>query len=173
MGGERASGAAGSGGQAGRPRAERTVATNREARHEYFILETLESGIVLTGTEIKSVRAGRVNLKDSYAKVEDGQAFLYNLHISPYEYGNRENHDPLRTRKLLLHKGEIIRLIGKTREKGLTLVPLRLYLDVRGRAKVELALAKGKHAWDKREAIAEREARREAEREVRERQKYW
>lgn len=150
---------------------ERTVATNRQARHEYFLLETLEAGIVLTGTEIKSVRAGRVNLKDSFAKVEGTEVFLHNLHISPYEYGNRENHDPLRTRKLLLHRAEILRLIGKTREKGLTLVPLRLYLDVHGRAKVELALAKGKHAWDKREAIAEQEARREAEREMRERQK--
>ncbi|HHW14812.1 MAG TPA: SsrA-binding protein SmpB [Firmicutes bacterium] len=150
---------------------ERTVATNRQARHEYFILETLEAGIVLTGTEIKSVRAGRVNLKDSFAKVEGAEVFLHNLHISPYAYGNRENHEPLRTRKLLLHKAEILRLIGKTREKGLTLIPLRLYLDVHGRAKVELALAKGKHVWDKREAIAEREARREAEREVRNRQK--
>ncbi|MGE5554591.1 MAG: SsrA-binding protein SmpB [Betaproteobacteria bacterium] len=156
---------------AGRRREERTVATNRTAHHEYFILETLEAGIVLTGTEIKSVRGGRVNLKDSFAKVEGAEVLLYNMHISPYEYGNRENHEPLRTRRLLLHKGEILRLIGKTREKGLTLVPLRLYLDLRGRAKIELALAKGKHAWDKREAIAEREARREAEREARERQK--
>lgn len=154
-----------------RPREERTVATNRQARHEYFILESLETGLVLTGTEIKSIRAGRVNLKDSFAKVENGEVLLYNMHISPYEYGNRENHEPLRTRKLLLHKAQIIRLIGKTREKGLTLVPLRLYLDVRGRAKLELALAKGKHSWDKRDAIAERDARREVDRVLRERQK--
>lgn len=155
----------------GRARSERVVATNRQAHHEYFILESMEAGIALTGTEIKSIRAGRVNLKDSFAKVEGGEVLLYNMHISPYEYGNRENHDPLRIRKLLLHRAEIIRLIGKTREKGLTLVPLRLYLDVKGRAKVQLALVKGKHAWDKREAIAERDARREVDRELRERQK--
>jgi SsrA-binding protein len=171
MGGQRSPETDQGGQTAGHRREERTVATNREARHLYFLLETLEAGIVLTGTEIKSIRAGRVNLKDSYAKVESAEVLLYNMHVSPYAYGNRENHEPLRTRKLLLHKGEILRLIGKTREKGLTLVPLRLYLDVRGRAKVELALAKGKHAWDKREAIAEREARREADRELRERQK--
>lgn len=152
-------------------RVERTVAQNRRARHEYFLLETIEAGIVLTGTEIKSIRAGRANLNDAYAKVEAGEVLLYNMHVSPYEYGNRENHDPLRTRKLLLHKGEILRLIGKTREKGLTLVPLRLYLDAHGRAKVELALAKGKHAWDKREAIAERDVKREVDRVLRERQK--
>jgi SsrA-binding protein len=159
------------GGGSGRPRAEKTVATNRQAHHEYFVLETLEAGIVLTGTEVKSLRAGRANLKDSFAKLDGGEAFLHNLHISPYDFGNRENHEPLRTRKLLVHRAEMLRLLAKIREKGLTLVPLRLYFDVRGRVKVELALVKGKHAWDKREAIAERETKREMDREMRERQK--
>lgn len=171
MSGQRPTGESSGSQRPSRPREERNVALNREARHDYFILETLEAGIVLTGTEIKSLRAGRANLKDAFAKVEGVEVLLYHLHISPYDFGNRENHDPLRTRKLLLHKTEIIRLIGKTREKGLTLVPLRLYLDVHGRAKIELALAKGKHAWDKREAIAERDTKREIDRVMRERQK--
>jgi SsrA-binding protein len=146
------------------------AAENRKARHDYFILETYETGIVLKGTEIKSVREGRANLKDSFARVQNGEILLYNLHISPYEYGNRENHDPLRTRKLLMHRREIARLVGKTQEKGLALVPLRIYFK-QGLAKVELALAKGKKLYDKREAIAERETQRELEKAFRERQK--
>lgn len=148
------------------------VATNRKATHDYFVVESFEAGIVLQGTEIKSLRSGRANLKDSYAKIEGGEVFLYGMHISPYEFGNRENHEPERTRKLLLSKAEIMRLIGKTREKGLTLVPLKIYINERGRAKVELALAKGKHTYDKREAIAERDAQRDVDRALREREKY-
>lgn len=142
---------------------ERVAAENRKARHDYYILETYEAGIALRGTEVKSIRAGKVNLKDSFARIEGGEVFVYQMHISPYDYGNRENHDPLRTRKLLLHKEEIARLAGKTQEKGLTLIPLRVYFK-RGLAKVELALAKGKKLYDKRHAEAERQARREVER---------
>ncbi|MGE5528177.1 MAG: SsrA-binding protein SmpB, partial [Patescibacteria group bacterium] len=122
----------------------KTIVNNRQARHDYFILETIEAGLVLTGTEIKSLRQGKGNLRDGYGEIRDGEAFLMNCHISPYEHGNRFNHDPLRPRKLLLRKEEIRRLLGKTKEKGLTLVPLQLYLNKRGRVKVELALAKGK-----------------------------
>ncbi|HHY46976.1 MAG TPA: SsrA-binding protein SmpB [Firmicutes bacterium] len=149
------------------PDSEKVLATNRRAYHDYFIEETYEAGIALTGTEIQSARLGRINLRDSFAKAENGEVLLYNMHISPYDYGNRFNHDPLRTRKLLLHKSEIRKLIGKTREQGYTLVPLRVYLK-RGLAKVELALAKGKRLHDKREAIAERTARREAQRALKE-----
>ncbi|MBO8141769.1 MAG: SsrA-binding protein SmpB [Firmicutes bacterium] len=148
---------------------EKTVATNRKARHEYNILETLEAGLVLTGTEVKSLREGRANLNDSFARVQDGEVYLYNLHISPYTHGNRFNHDPTRVRKLLLHRDEIRRLVGKTREQGLTLVPLRVYFGDRGWAKVELALARGKKKWDKREALAKREAQREMARAVKHR----
>lgn len=137
------------------------IAENRKARHDYHIEETMEAGIALQGTEVKSLRLGRVNLRDSYARVENGEVFLYGMHISPYEQGNRFNHDPLRVRKLLLHKREIRRLIGKTREEGYTLVPTRLYFK-NGKAKVELALAKGKKLYDKREAIAKRDAERRA-----------
>ncbi len=144
--------------EAGRP-----LVTNRQARHDYHILETMEAGIVLKGTEIKSVRGGRVNLKDSFARIENGEIYLYNMHISPYDFGNRENHDPLRPRKLLLHKGEIRRLIGKTQEKGLTLIPLTLYIKS-GYAKVELALAKGKRIYDKREDLKKRQVDREIQR---------
>jgi len=144
------------------------IATNRKARHDYHILQTIEAGIVLTGTEVKSLRLGRANLKDSYARVEGGELFLYNMHISPYEQGNRYNPDPKRRRKLLLHSYEIRRLVGKVQEKGLTLVPLKLYFN-RGNAKVELALARGKKEYDKRRAIAERDARREMERGFKER----
>ena len=146
---------------------EKVFATTRKAYHDYHVLESVEAGIALTGTEIKSVRAGRVNLRDGYARVQDGELWLYNTHISPYEQGNRYNHEPLRPRKLLLHKGEIGRLAGKSQEQGLTLVPLRMY-DRRGRAKVELAVVRGKRQYDKREAIAAREARREVERAVKE-----
>lgn len=144
----------------------RAVVTNRKARHEYDILETLEAGLVLTGTEVKSLRGGRANLSDAFARIVNGEVMLYNMHISPYSHGNRFNHDPLRTRKLLLHKDEIRRLIGKTREQGLTLTPLRVYFNEQGWAKVELGLARGKKKWDKREAMAQRDARREAERAV-------
>ncbi len=143
------------------------VAQNRKARHDYFILDTFECGIVLTGTEIKSVRAGNLNLKDSYASLEDGELWLLGMHISPYEKGTYYNHEPERRRKLLLHRHELIRLRGKVREKGLTLVPLSVYIKDGRRAKVELALAQGKSAHDKRDAIADRDAKRDMARAVR------
>jgi SsrA-binding protein len=143
------------------------AAQNRKARHDYFILDTLECGIVLTGTEIKSVRAGNLNLKDSYASIENNELWLIGLHISPYEKGNYYNHEPERNRKLLAGRHEIIRLHSKTREKGLTLVPLSVYIKDGRRAKVEIALAKGKTAYDKRDSIAERDAKRDMARAVR------
>ncbi len=142
----------------------KVVARNRKATHDYFILETYEAGIVLTGTEIKSVREGRINLRDGYAKIDSGELWLYNVHISPYERGSFYNHDPLRPRKLLLRREEIKRLLGKTKEKGLTLVPLSMYIKDNRWAKVEVALAKGKKQYDKRAAIAERDAQRAMER---------
>lgn len=142
---------------------------NRKARHEYHILDTYEAGIVLSGTEIKSIRAGKANLQDSYARVENGELMLYNLHISPYEQGNRFNHEPKRPRKLLMHKREIMRLYGQTREKGLALIPLKIYFKDRGWAKVELALARGKKKYDKREDMAARDAKREMERALKNR----
>ena len=146
------------------------VAENRRARHEYHIHETFEAGLVLTGTEIKSLRAGRANLTDSYAKIENKELYLISAHISPYDQGNRFNHEPRRTRKLLMHRAEIMRLLGKTREKGFTLIPLKIYLT-HGLAKVELALASGKDLYDKRQAAAEHDAKREVERVMRDRQK--
>lgn len=146
------------------------ISTNRKARHDYHIEETYEAGIVLTGTEVKSVRNSRVNLKDSYARVENGELFLYNMHISPYEPGNRFNHDPLRVRKLLMHRMEIGRLAGKIKEKGYALIPLRIYLSG-GLIKVELGLARGKKLYDKRRDIAERDSKREMERAFREKQR--
>lgn len=143
------------------------VAQNRKARHDYFILDAFECGIVLTGTEIKSVRAGNLNLKDSYASLEEGELWLLGMHISPYEKGTYYNHEPERRRKLLLHRHELIRLRGKIREKGLTLVPLSVYIKDGRRAKVELALAQGKSAHDKRDAIADRDAKRDMARAVR------
>ncbi|HWP42296.1 MAG TPA: SsrA-binding protein SmpB [Blastocatellia bacterium] len=140
---------------------EKVVATNREAYHNYHIIETHECGIALTGTEVKSIREGRCNLKDSYGQIRQGEAWLLNAHISPYSHGNRENHDPTRTRKLLMHRSEINRLAGKVQEKGLTLVPTRLYFK-NGRIKLELAVAKGKKLYDKRETERRREADREA-----------
>jgi SsrA-binding protein len=140
---------------------EKQVATNRKAFHDYFILEKIEAGISLLGTEVKAIREGRINLKDGYAMIKGGEAFLYNCHISPYSHGNRENHDPTRVRKLLLHFNEIRKLIGKTQEKGLTLTPLRVYLK-RGRVKVELGVARGKKLIDKRETERRKEAEREA-----------
>lgn len=143
----------------------KVVATNRKARHDYNIEETVEAGIVLTGTEIKSIRAGRMNLQDSFAQVRGGEVWLVGAHISPYTHGNRENHEPLRERKLLLHRREINKLTGKVQERGYTLVPLRVYLK-EGRAKVELGLARGKKLYDKREAIAKRDFDREVRRAV-------
>ena len=148
---------------------DRTVAQNRKARHDYFILETFECGIVLTGTEIKSVRDGKVNLKEGYALIRNGELWLVGVHISPYEKGSYYNHEPLRDRKLLMKKNEILRLFSKVREKGLTLVPLSVYLKEGRRAKVELALVKGKLLHDKRDSIAERDAKRDMERAVRQR----
>jgi SsrA-binding protein len=142
------------------------VATNRKAYHDYFIEEKLEAGIMLRGTEVKSLRDGRANLQDSYASVDDGEVFLHHCHISPYSHGNIMNHDPLRPRKLLLHRKEINKLIGKTQQKGLTLIPLRIYFSKQGKAKVELALAKGKKQYDRRESIKAREAGREVERAI-------
>lgn len=150
--------------------AVKTVTENRKARHEYHILETYEAGIALTGTEVKSLRAGKANLQDSYARVENAELMLYNMYISPYEQGNRFNHEPKRTRRLLMHKQEIMRLLGKTREKGLALIPLKVYFK-NGLAKVDLALAKGKKLYDRREDVAERDARREMDRAVKERMK--
>lgn len=148
----------------GKDGGETVVATNRKAFHDYHVEEKLEAGIVLRGTEVKSLRAGQVNLRDSYASVDRGEVFLHNCHISPYSHGNVMNHDPLRSRKLLLHRKEINKLLGRTQQKGLTLVPLRIYFSPRGQAKVEIALARGKKQYDRREAIKEREAGREVER---------
>lgn len=144
----------------------KVIAVNRRAGHDYFIDERVEAGLVLTGTEIKSIREGRVNLREGYARISDGEAWLTNVHIAPYEQGNRYNHEPLRDRKLLLHHDEIDTLMGKVRQRGYTLVPLQLYLK-HGRAKVELGLARGKREYDKRESIARREAQREIDRHVR------
>lgn len=148
----------------------KVIAENRKARHEYHIEDVVEAGLVLQGTEVKSIRGRRVNLKDSYAKVDNNEVFLFGMHISPYEQGNRFNHDPLRVRKLLLNRSEIRRLIGISREKGMALIPLRLYFR-RGRVKVELAVARGKKLYDKRQDLAERSAQRDMERVFRERQK--
>lgn len=147
---------------------EKLVASNRRGRHDYEILETHEAGLVLQGTEVKSLRAGHADLKDAYARIEGEEAWLFACHISPYAQGNRANHDPLRPRKLLLHREEIDRLLGRVKERGLTLVPLRLYFR-QGRAKVELGLARGRKTLDKRQAIREREERRALARAVRER----
>ena len=144
---------------------ENTVATNRKAYHDYHIQETYEAGMSLLGTEVKSLREGRANLKDSYAIIKDGELFLFNCHISPYSHGNIQNHDPLRTRKLLLHKKEISKLWGKISQQGLTLIPLKIYFKG-GKAKVAIGLAKGKKQYEKRESIKEREAKREIERHM-------
>lgn len=144
------------------------VATNREAYHNYHLLETVECGVALTGTEVKSIREGRCNLKDSYGLIKNGEAWLLNAHISPYSHGNRDNHEPTRTRKLLLHRREIDRLAGKAQEKGLTLVPTRMYIK-NGRVKLELAVGKGKKLYDKRETEKRREADREARKMLKER----
>ncbi len=149
-----------------KPAGIKPVAQNKKAYHDYFIEETLEAGIALTGTEVKSVRAGRVNLRDSYAAVENGELFLIGAHISPYEQGNIFNHDPLRTRKLLAHAAEIRRLYGKVQVAGYTLVPTKLYFKD-GRIKVEIGLAKGKATYDKRQTLAKKEAERDMARAFR------
>ena len=151
-------------------REKKLVAGNKKARHDYFIEEVYEVGIVLTGTEIKSVRQGKVSIKESYAKIEKGEVFIYGMNISPYEQGNRFNVDSLRPRKLLLHKREIRKLIGYTTMKGLTLVPLSMYINEDGRTKMELAVARGKKLYDKRESTAKRDAQRKAEQAMK--QKY-
>ena len=150
----------------------KTVASNRKARHDYIIEDSFEAGMALTGSEIKSIRAGQVNLRDSYATIRENELWLMSAHISPYKQANRENHEPRRDRKLLMHRREINRLTGKLQEKGLTLVPLRIYLK-NGRAKVELGLARGKKLYDKRQSLRERTDQRQIERSVGRRQKGW
>ena len=144
---------------------EKNITVNRKARHEYSIIQTFETGIVLVGTEVKALRQGKANLVDSYAKLKDSEVWLVNLHISEYTQGNINNHEPKRDRKLLLNKSEIRKLIGNTKEKGLTLVPLRLYFK-KGKVKLELALAKGKKVYDKRRDIAKRDFDRDQERKI-------
>ncbi|SJZ82083.1 SsrA-binding protein SmpB [Eubacterium coprostanoligenes] len=145
-----------------------TVATNKKAYHDYFVLEKYEAGIELFGTEIKSIRAGRVNLKDSFCSVDDGEMFVIGMHISPYEMGNRFNRDPLRKRKLLLHKKEIMKLFGESQQQGLSIIPLELYIK-NGRAKLSIGLCKGKKLYDKRAVQAKKDANRTIEREFKER----
>ena len=145
--------------------AEKLIAENRKARHDYFVLEQLETGISLAGTEVKSLRLGEVNLKDSWVEIENGELFVLGMHISPYEKGNIFNKDPLRVRKLLLHKSQIQKLIGNSAEKGYTIVPLQVYFS-NGRAKIEIGLAKGKKLYDKRQDIAKKDQKREAEKEL-------
>jgi SsrA-binding protein len=143
-----------------REKAQSYIAENRKAFHDYHLLETFEAGVVLLGTEVKAIREGRVNLRDSFARVEDGEVFIYNMNVSPYSHRGYADHEPLRRRKLLLHRDEIRKLIGKTVEKGMTLVPVRMYFK-KGRVKVAVSLAKGKKEYDKRETIKRREADRE------------
>ena len=148
----------------------KVVSENRKAFHDYFIQDRVEAGIILTGTEIKSIRNGKANLKDSYARLNNGEVWVYQMHISPYEQGNRYNHDPLRPRKLLLHRAEINKLVGKIQLQGLTLIPIKIYLK-QGLAKVELAVGQGKKNYDKRQVLAEREGKRDIERALRDRNK--
>ena len=148
----------------------KVVAVNKRARHEYHILETFEAGIALNGSEVKSIRAGGVNIKEAFAKIENAEIFVHSMHINPYEQASSFNHDPLRIRKLLLHKREIKRLIGQTSQKGLTLVPLKIYFKG-GRAKIEIALAKGKKLYDKRDAIKKKIISRETEKALKQHQK--
>jgi SsrA-binding protein len=145
---------------------EKTVALNRRARHDFTIDDTFEAGIVLTGTEIKSLRAGKANLSDAYARVERNEAWLIGAHIAPFEQANRYNHEPKRVRKLLLHRSEIDELLGRAKAKGQTIVPLRLYINTKGKAKIELGLARGKQLHDRRRDIADRDARRDVDREL-------
>ena len=147
---------------------KRIVANNKKARHDFFIEDIYEAGLVLTGTEIKSLRAGKASIKESFAKVDKhGELFVYGMNISPYEQGNRFNVDPLRPKKLLLHKREVRKLIGETTQKGLTLVPLKVYINARGKAKIELAVARGKKLYDKRETIARRDSDRRVAQSIR------
>lgn len=148
---------------------KKVLANNKKARHDYFIEEVYEAGMALTGTEIKSMRQGRLNLKESYARIEGNEVILYGMHISPYEQGNRYNVDPLRPRKLLLHRHEIRKLIGYTTQKGLTLVPLSVYINEKGLAKMEIAVARGKKIYDKREDIARRDSERRMQQEMKSR----
>ncbi|MCX5716410.1 MAG: SsrA-binding protein SmpB [Candidatus Omnitrophica bacterium] len=150
---------------------DKAAATNRQARFHYHIFESFEAGIELKGTEVKSLREGNASLSDSFARVDDGEIFLYNCHIGPYAFGNIANVEPLRTRKLLLHKKEIGRLLGQTAQKGMTLIPLKIYFNKRGIAKVELAVAKGKLLYDKRESIKDRDSKRELKRALKSRSK--
>lgn len=147
---------------------KQTVAQNKKARHDYFVLETYEAGIELFGTEVKSIRKGRLNLKDSWCSIDGGEIFVKGMHISPYEQGNIFNRDPMRVRRLLMHKREINRLLGVTKQQGLTLVPLSVYF-LKGRAKLEIGLCKGKKLYDKREVAAEKDAKRNMERNFKER----
>ena len=144
------------------------IATNKKARHDYHLSDEVEAGIVLTGTEVKSIREGRVTIKDAYAEIKNGEVFLRQLHINPYTFAYYDNHDPLRTRKLLLHSYEIKRLTIKTKERGYTIIPLKLYFK-NGKVKVQIALAKGKKLYDKRQSAAERDAKRQIERAMKER----
>lgn len=152
----------------GRGQDGKTLAQNRKAYHDYFIEDTFEAGIVLFGTEIKSIRKGSVNLRDAYAQLDNGEVWLHNMHVSPYEQGNRFNHEPMRPRKLLLHRSEIAKLIGAVKEQGYTLIPTKLYIK-NGYCKVQLGLAKGKKLYDKRESAKKRDANREIQRALRER----
>ncbi len=145
---------------------DKTIALNRRARHEYSIEDSMEAGIVLSGTEIKSIRAGKVNLANSFARIDKDEAWLVGAHIAPWDGGNRLNHEPKRDRKLLLHRRQIDELLGRTKAKGLTLVPLKLYITARGKAKLELGLGRGKQLYDRRREIAARDVRREVEREL-------
>jgi SsrA-binding protein len=147
------------------PNARKMVTVNRRARHEYEILETVDAGLVLVGTEVKSLRAGKTNIQDAFCRIENGEAWIYNMHVNPYELGNRSNVEPLRKRKLLLHSWQIEELRAKTQQKGLTLVPLNLYFQ-RGFAKMEIGLGRGKKLYDKRESITEKDQQREAQRQV-------
>jgi SsrA-binding protein len=145
---------------------EETIALNRRARHQYTIDDTFEAGIALTGTEIKSIREHKVNLSDAYARIDRGEMWLFGAHIAPYEAGNRLNHEAKRTRKLLVHRAELTQLATKTKQKGQTMVPLRLYINPRGRAKVEIGLGRGKQLFDRRRDIAERDSRRDIARQM-------
>jgi len=153
-----------------REKAQSNIAENRKAFHDYHLLETFEAGMVLLGTEVKAIREGRVNLRDSFARVEDGEVYLYNVNISPYSHRGYADHEPLRRRKLLLHRNEILKLIGKTVEKGMTLVPVRMYFK-NGRVKVAVSLALGKKDYDKRETIKRRETERETRAAIKERRR--
>lgn len=154
-----------------RKKSVNSLAENRKARHDYFVEESMEAGLELVGTEVKSIRAGKANLKDCYADIDNGEIFIKNMHISPYEQGNIFNVDPLRYRKLLLHKSEIMRLTGIVQQEGLTLVPLKLYLK-NGRVKVQLGICKGKKNYDKRDSMLEKDAKRDIARELKARSRY-